>query len=91
MIKHNCGGQGLTDGLRDRVQQLVEVLQRADQLHIVRVHLEDHNRDPERAQTVLRPLSALQNFDAGGGLMLTGDVTEKFVRHLAQCSGVRLV
>jgi hypothetical protein len=39
MIKYNCGGRGLTDGLRLRVESFVEALSTAQSLRSVRVRL----------------------------------------------------
>ncbi|KAF2651378.1 hypothetical protein K491DRAFT_781890 [Lophiostoma macrostomum CBS 122681] len=41
MIKYNCGGRGLTVGIRAQVQQLVELLGLVKGLRRVRVHLID--------------------------------------------------
>jgi hypothetical protein len=41
MIKYNCGGRGLTAGIRQQVQNLVEVLAFVPSLHRVHVHLID--------------------------------------------------
>lgn len=84
MIKHNCGGPGLTDGLRGSVQELVDALKGANELQIVRVNLQDQNGDAERAQVVLQPFRELSNFAEGGGIMLTGDVTRASAEGLAR-------
>jgi hypothetical protein len=41
MIKYNCGGRGLSAGIRDKVQELVELLSVAPYLHHLHVHLID--------------------------------------------------
>ncbi|KAF2254083.1 hypothetical protein BU26DRAFT_516320 [Trematosphaeria pertusa] len=41
MIKYNCGGRGLTAGIRDRVQELVDLLAVVPYLHRLQVHLID--------------------------------------------------
>jgi hypothetical protein len=41
MIKFNCGGRGLTAGIRDRVQELVDLLVAVPNLHRLHVHLID--------------------------------------------------
>ncbi|KAF2811352.1 uncharacterized protein BDZ99DRAFT_461440 [Mytilinidion resinicola] len=41
MIKYNCGGRGLTAGIRQQVQNLVELLALVPSLHRVHVHLID--------------------------------------------------
>lgn len=41
MIKYNCGGRGLPVGIRTKVQELVEQLAIAPELHSVQVHLID--------------------------------------------------
>lgn len=41
MIKFNCGGRGLTAGIRDRVQELVDLLAIVPNLHRLHVHLID--------------------------------------------------
>ncbi|KAL9050498.1 MAG: hypothetical protein Q9162_006605 [Coniocarpon cinnabarinum] len=77
-----------TDGLRDKVQELVDALQNVERLKIVRINLDDRNRDIQRAQTVLRPFQKLRNFDSGSGLLLTGDITPDFARNLVRCVGI---
>lgn len=41
MIKYNTGGRGLTVGIRDKVQELVELLSLVPCLHRLHVHLID--------------------------------------------------
>lgn len=41
MIKYNCGGRGLTAGIRDQVQTLVELLNVVPYLHRLQIHLID--------------------------------------------------
>ncbi|KAF2181788.1 hypothetical protein K469DRAFT_588152 [Zopfia rhizophila CBS 207.26] len=41
MIKYNCGGRGLTAGIRQQVQNLVDLLSVAPYLHRLHVHLID--------------------------------------------------
>ncbi|KAJ4303052.1 hypothetical protein N0V90_001943 [Kalmusia sp. IMI 367209] len=41
MIKYNCGGRGLTAGIRSRVQELVDLLSVVPSLHRLHVHLID--------------------------------------------------
>jgi hypothetical protein len=41
MIKYNCGGRGLTAGIRQQVQNLVDLLAVAPSLHRVHIHLID--------------------------------------------------
>ncbi|KAF2638992.1 hypothetical protein P280DRAFT_403806 [Massarina eburnea CBS 473.64] len=41
MIKYNCGGRGLTAGIRAKVQELVDLLSVAPYLHRLHVHLID--------------------------------------------------
>ncbi|OCK82811.1 hypothetical protein K432DRAFT_380061 [Lepidopterella palustris CBS 459.81] len=41
MIKYNCGGRGLTAGIRQQVQNLVDLLSMVPYLHRVHVHLID--------------------------------------------------
>ena len=82
MIKHNCGGVGLTDGLRTQVQKLVDALKFAAELQNVRVHLRDNNKDTEQAQSVLEPFGQLSNLNSAQNLALTGAVTENFKEHL---------
>ncbi|KAK7190068.1 hypothetical protein DPSP01_006365 [Paraphaeosphaeria sporulosa] len=41
MIKFNCGGRGLTAGIRGRVQELVDLLVAVPNLHRLHVHLID--------------------------------------------------
>ena len=41
MIKYNCGGRGLTAGIKSQVQRLVEVLQAVPYLSRLQVHLID--------------------------------------------------
>jgi len=40
-IKFNCGGRGLTDGIRNKVQELVDLLGSVTSLHRVHIHLID--------------------------------------------------
>ena len=83
MIKYNCGGMGLTTGLRQQVQRLVEVLAIAEQLVHVQVNLRDWNKNGEgghAAQMVLEPFSALAN--VRGAVVVTGDVEAGFAEDL---------
>lgn len=41
MIKYNCGGRGLTVGIRSKVQELVDLLGAVHHLHRLHVHLID--------------------------------------------------
>lgn len=41
MIKYNCGGRGLTVGIRDQVQNLVDLLSLVPYLHRLQIHLID--------------------------------------------------
>lgn len=41
MIKYNCGGRGLTVGIRNKVQELVDLLSVVPYLHRLHVHLID--------------------------------------------------
>lgn len=41
MIKYNCGGCGLTAGITERVQELVDLLSAVPYLHRLHVHLID--------------------------------------------------
>ena len=41
MIKYNCGGRGLTAGIRDQVQTLVDLLSVVSHLHRLQIHLID--------------------------------------------------
>jgi len=41
MIKYNCGGRGLTAGIRDRVQELVDLLSAVPYLVQMHIHLID--------------------------------------------------
>ena len=82
MIKHNCGGPGLTDGLRGQVRRLVEALNYATVLHNIRVHLYNHTGDFERVETVLEPFQDLANIGATSDFMVTGDVTHTFGQRL---------
>lgn len=91
MIKHNCGGAGLTQGLQSQVQRLVDALSSARELQNVRVHLVDNNGDIERAQTVLEPLRALPNLGKTGELAATGAITTGFARDLASCGTHRAI
>lgn len=82
MIKHNCGGAGLTQGLRIQVGKLVEALKIACELQNIRVHLVNNNKDGEMAQTVLEPFAELTNLSPTGEMVVTGAVTESFSREL---------
>ncbi|PVI07531.1 hypothetical protein DM02DRAFT_282810 [Periconia macrospinosa] len=41
MIKYNCGGRGLTAGIRSKVQELVDLLSAVPYLHRLHIHLID--------------------------------------------------
>ncbi|KAF2841414.1 hypothetical protein M501DRAFT_1000623 [Patellaria atrata CBS 101060] len=52
MIKYNCQGPGLTDGLRAQVQKLVEVMVTAGELHRVKIYLSHGNKVLKQIRTV---------------------------------------
>ena len=61
MIKYNCGGLGLTNGIKLQVKKLVDVLKTAEGLAHVEVHLTDHKFDIKTSQQSLEPFAELDN------------------------------
>lgn len=81
-IKYNCGGPGLTEGVRRNVQKLVEVLGTAGDLHKVRIHLSDGSNVLSEIRKV--PVRAVQ-------LEKNVAVTQIVLDPLRQLRGVRQI
>ena len=94
MIKYNCAGRGLIDGLRDQVQNLADVLQDVElwdlEIHLnagnkmlndlrkVRVHKVERERDVEGTQIVLEPFKRVR----ARRVVVQGAVTEDYADEL---------
>jgi len=81
-IKYNCGGPGLTDGVRRQVQRLVDVLSTAGDLHKVQIRLSDGSNILSEIRKV--PVRAVQ-------LEKNVAVTQTVLDPLRQLRGVRQV
>ncbi|KAF2143004.1 uncharacterized protein K452DRAFT_286634 [Aplosporella prunicola CBS 121167] len=79
MIKFNCGGRGLTDGLREKVRQLMTVLRCAGELNRVEVRFVDSSKRPRDTQVVLEPLLVLREVRRA---RVRGDVMAEFGEHV---------
>jgi hypothetical protein len=45
MVKYNCGGGGLTMGIRAQVGRLVDLMALADEIHFLRIHFQDGTKE----------------------------------------------
>lgn len=76
MIKYNCGGAGLTNGLTTQVQRVISLLPAAA---MVQVNLRSWDTNVDFAgQEVLRPFKALRA--RGAELHVSGRITEEFLQ-----------
>jgi len=82
MVKYNYGGHGLTDGLRNRVEDLCQVLKGVAELAKLEIQLLDGNKNAELGQTVLEPFSQLSNIHRA---TVSGPMTVAYARHLEVC------
>ena len=82
MIKFNCGGPGLTAGLRAQVARLASLLRAADSLNSFRVRLADVNRTLKELRRV--PL-------LGGERGMSAEVAQTVLEPLVALSGARKV
>ncbi|KAF1985966.1 hypothetical protein K402DRAFT_96453 [Aulographum hederae CBS 113979] len=99
MIKYNCGGIGLTAGLRAQVQVLVDVLRHANEIHRMHVVLSDgsrvlnqirkvrvHSVESVRDKEVTQTvLSPLKKLSGLRDAIITGAVTEEYAKSLIDC------
>lgn len=94
MIKYNCGGPGLTDGLKRQVARFVKAVGgKESELNSLRVRLNDGNRILSQIRRV-KVLAVERHRDIGGSQMvleplrelrarraeISGDATEEYAR-----------
>ncbi|KAI9814012.1 MAG: hypothetical protein M1827_003476 [Pycnora praestabilis] len=79
MVKYNYGGRGLTQGLREQVKKLCDLLREGHLLHKVEIVLVDGNGNLKLGQNVLAPFTQLRNVRQA---TVSGAVTAEYAKDL---------
>lgn len=80
MVNFDCGGAGLTSGLRNQVSKLVEALNCALSFSSVVIDSIDFNHNGAAMQSVLEPFASLHNVHHG--IDIVGDVGKSFLNQM---------